>query len=107
MFKALSEYLSSTIIQNKGKNINKPIIHRYLSKTQTYHKHIWDKNDLDRYFCTTCSLQHLASTWVHPGFSMGSMLLILQIHSMANHKDEQHGSHRKTGMNPGAGKMLK
>ena len=24
-----------------------------------------------------------------------------------NEKEEQHGSHRKTGMNPGAGKMLK
>ena len=30
-----------------------------------------------------------------------------KIHSTANHKDGQHGSHRKTGMNPGAGKMLK
>jgi hypothetical protein len=30
-----------------------------------------------------------------------------KIHRTANHKDEQHGSHRKTGMNPGAGKMLK
>jgi hypothetical protein len=36
--KQLSEYLSSNIIQNKDKNINKPIIHRYLSKTQTYQK---------------------------------------------------------------------
>ena len=36
--KQLNEYLSSNIIQNKDKNINEPIIHRYLSKTQTYQK---------------------------------------------------------------------
>jgi hypothetical protein len=42
-------------------------------------KTIWEKNDVDRYVCTTCSLQHLASTWVHPGFSMGSMLLIFVV----------------------------
>jgi len=36
--KQLNKYLSSNIIQNKNKNIIKPIIHRYLSKTQTYHK---------------------------------------------------------------------
>ena len=37
------------------------------------------QNDLDRYLCTICSLQHLASTWVYPGFSMGSMLLIFLV----------------------------
>ena len=31
--KQLNEYLSSNIIQNKDKNNNEPIIHRYLSKT--------------------------------------------------------------------------
>ena len=36
--KQLNKYLSSNIIQNKDKNTNEPIIHRYLSKTQTYHK---------------------------------------------------------------------
>jgi hypothetical protein len=34
----INEYLSSNIIQNKDKNNNEPIIHRYLSKTQTYQK---------------------------------------------------------------------
>ena len=29
------------------------------------------------------------------------------IHNTENQKEEQHGSHRKTGMNPGDGKMLK
>jgi hypothetical protein len=30
-----------------------------------------------------------------------------KIHNAENQKDEQHGYHRKTGMNPGAGKILK
>jgi hypothetical protein len=30
-----------------------------------------------------------------------------KIHNTENQKDEQHGSHRKTGMNRGAGMMLK
>jgi hypothetical protein len=29
------------------------------------------------------------------------------IHNTENQKDQQHGSHRTTGVNPGAGKMLK
>ena len=30
-----------------------------------------------------------------------------KIHNTENETEEQHGSHRKTGMNPSAGKMLK
>jgi hypothetical protein len=30
-----------------------------------------------------------------------------KIHHTENEKEEQHGSHRKIWMNPGAGKMLK
>jgi hypothetical protein len=52
---------------------------RYMGLKKPAQIHIWDKNDLHRYLCTTCSLQHLASTLVHPGFSMGSMLLIFLV----------------------------
>ena len=30
-----------------------------------------------------------------------------KIHNTENQKEEQHGSHRKTGLNPGADKLLK
>jgi hypothetical protein len=52
---------------------------RYIGLKKPALIHIWDKNDLDRYLCTTCSLQYLASTWVHSCFFMGSMLLIFLV----------------------------
>jgi hypothetical protein len=36
--KQLSKYRFSNIIQSKNNKFNQPIIHKYLSKTHTYHK---------------------------------------------------------------------